>query len=129
MKVTQACPTLRPHGLYSPWNFPGQNTRVGSLSLLQGIFPTQGSNPGLPHCRRILYIYIWGRKLLSANLKSAKTLKSGSKFDAVHCAFLTISNNQSWKQELSGKKPHPSHQEMHFQQNLLSVSFLSKCIM
>ena len=43
------------HGLYSPWNSPGQNTRVGSLSLLQGIFPTQGSNPGLPHCRRILY--------------------------------------------------------------------------
>ena len=33
----------------------GQNTGVGSLSLLQGIFPTQGSNPGLPHCRRILY--------------------------------------------------------------------------
>ena len=34
--------------LYSPWNSPGQNTGVGSLSLLQGIFPTQGSNPGLP---------------------------------------------------------------------------------
>ena len=45
----------RPRGLYSPWNSPGQNTRVGSLSLLQGIFPTQGLNPGLPHCRRILY--------------------------------------------------------------------------
>ena len=42
------------HGLYSPWNSPSQNT-VGSLSLLQGIFPTQGLNPGLPHCRRILY--------------------------------------------------------------------------
>ena len=37
------------HRLYSPWNFPGQNTRVGSLSLLQGIFPTQGLNPGLLH--------------------------------------------------------------------------------
>ena len=47
--------SLQPHGLYSPWNSPGQNTGVGSLSLLQGIFPTQGSNPGLPHCRRILY--------------------------------------------------------------------------
>ena len=44
-----------PHGLYSPWNSAGQNTGVGSLSLLQGIFPSQGSNPGLPHCRRILY--------------------------------------------------------------------------
>jgi len=51
----------------TPWTSPGQNTGVGSLSLLQGIFPTQGSNPGLPHCptqgsnpgvqhcRRILY--------------------------------------------------------------------------
>ena len=47
--------SLRPHGLYSPWNSPGQNTGVGSLSLLQGIFPTQGSNPGLPHGRWILY--------------------------------------------------------------------------
>ena len=43
------------HGLYSPWNSPGQNTGVGSLSLLQQIVPTQGSNPGLPHCRWILY--------------------------------------------------------------------------
>ena len=43
------------HGLYSPWNSPGQDTGVGSLFLLQGIFPTQGSNPGLPHCRQILY--------------------------------------------------------------------------
>ena len=46
MKVAQSCPTLRPHGLYSPWNSPGQTTGVGSLSLLQRIFPTQGSNPG-----------------------------------------------------------------------------------
>ena len=43
------------HGLYSPWSSPGQNTGVGSHSLLQGIFPIKGSNPGLPHCRRILY--------------------------------------------------------------------------
>ena len=47
--------SLRPRGLHSPWNSPGQNTRVGSLSLLQGIFPTQGLNPGLPHCRWIIY--------------------------------------------------------------------------
>ena len=47
--------SLRPHGLYSPWNSPGQNTGVGSLSLLQETFPTQGSNPGLLHCRWILY--------------------------------------------------------------------------
>ena len=47
--------SLRAHGLYSPWNSPGQNAGVGTLSLCQGIFPTQGSNPGLPHCRQILY--------------------------------------------------------------------------
>ena len=71
MKVTQLCLILRPHGLYSPWNSPGQNTGAGSLSLIQGIFPTQGSNPGLPHCKWILYqlshkgwlvptLYVWG---------------------------------------------------------------------
>ena len=47
--------SLRLFGLYSPWNSPSPNTGVGSLSLLQGIFPTQGLNPGLPHCRWILY--------------------------------------------------------------------------
>ena len=48
VKVAQSCPTLlRPHGLYGPWNSPGQNAGVGSPSLLQGIFPTQGSNPEL----------------------------------------------------------------------------------
>ena len=41
-------------GINSPWNSPDQNTAVGSLSL-RGIFPAQGSNPGLPHCRQILY--------------------------------------------------------------------------
>ena len=47
--------SLWPHGLYNPWDSPGQNTGVGSLFLLQGIFPTQGLNPGLPHCRQILH--------------------------------------------------------------------------
>ena len=43
--------SLWSHGLYSLWNSPGQNIGVGSLSLLQRIFQTQGSNPGLQHCR------------------------------------------------------------------------------
>ena len=47
--------SLWPYGLYSPWNSPGQKTEVGSFSLLQGIFLIRGSNPGLPHCRQILY--------------------------------------------------------------------------
>ena len=46
--------SLQPHGLYSPWNSPGQNTGVGSLSLLQLIFPTQELNQDLLHCRWVL---------------------------------------------------------------------------
>ena len=52
--------SLRPHGLQPtrllhPWDFPGKDTAVGCHFLLQGIFPTQGSNPGLLQCRQILY--------------------------------------------------------------------------
>ena len=57
MKVSQS-DFFQSHGLYSSWNSPSQNTGVGSLSLLpllQGIFPTQGLNPGFPNCRWILY--------------------------------------------------------------------------
>ena len=54
VKVAQSCPTLC-NPVDSPWNSPGKNTGVGSHSLLQGIFPTQGLNPGLLHCRQILY--------------------------------------------------------------------------
>ena len=46
---------LQPARLLCPWDSPGKNTGVGCHVLLQGIFPTQGSNPGLSHCRRILY--------------------------------------------------------------------------
>ena len=47
--------SLQPRGLCGPWNSPDQNSGVGSCSLLQGIFPTQRLNTGLPHCRWILY--------------------------------------------------------------------------
>ena len=47
--------SLRPQGLFGPWNSLDQNTGVGSLSLLRGIILIQGSNPGLPHYRQILY--------------------------------------------------------------------------
>ena len=55
VKVTQLCPTLCNPIDCSPWNSPGQNTGVGSCSLLQRIFPTQGLNPGLPYYKWILY--------------------------------------------------------------------------
>ena len=53
VKVSQSCLTLC-DPMDHPWNSPGQNTGIGSLSLLQGIFPSQGLNPGLLHCRQIL---------------------------------------------------------------------------
>ena len=55
VKVIQSSQLFATHGLYSPWSSPGQNTGVASHSLLQGIFPTQGSNPGLLHCRQVPY--------------------------------------------------------------------------
>ena len=57
--------SLQPHKLYRPRNFPGQNTGVSSRSLLQGIFPTQGLNPGLPHCRWVLYQLSYQGSLMS----------------------------------------------------------------
>ena len=57
MKVVQLCPTLCDpvDYIYSPWNSSGQNVGVGSCSLLQRTFLTQGWNPGLPQCRWILF--------------------------------------------------------------------------
>ena len=60
MLFTKSClslcdPMNCPTRLLCPWDFQGKNTRVGSHSLLQGIFPTQGLNPGFLHCRQILY--------------------------------------------------------------------------
>ena len=55
VKVAQSCLTLCSPTDCSLWNSPGHSTGVGSLSLLQWIFPNQVSNSGLPHCRQILY--------------------------------------------------------------------------
>ena len=59
LKWSESCSVvfnfLWPPGLYSPWNSLGQNTGMGSLSFLQGIFPTQEMNQGLLHCRWFLY--------------------------------------------------------------------------
>ena len=75
--------SLRPHGLQltrllCPWNSPGKNTGVGCRSLLRGIFPTQGSNPGLPHCRQILYcLSHHGSPMVLVNLSAIIFLKHG----------------------------------------------------
>ena len=60
-EVTHSCPTLCDPmdcslaRLFHPWDFPGKHTGVGCHFPLQEIFPTQGLNPGLPHCRQMLY--------------------------------------------------------------------------
>ena len=58
-EVPQLCPTLwdpmMPTKLLRPWDFPGRSTGVGCHFLLQGLLLTQGSNPGFPHCRQMLY--------------------------------------------------------------------------
>ena len=58
--AAKVCPTLVTHWtitarLLCPWDFPGKHTGVGCHFFLQGIFPTQGLNLGLLHCRQILY--------------------------------------------------------------------------
>ena len=62
VKVAQLCLTF-----CDPMECIGQNTGVGSLSLLQGIFLTQESNWGLLHCRRILYQLSYGGKMIPNN--------------------------------------------------------------
>ena len=55
--VSNSCNPMdySPPGSFVHGDSPGRNTGVGCHALLRGIFPTQGSNPGLPHCRQILY--------------------------------------------------------------------------
>ena len=100
--------SLWPHGLCSPWNSPGQNTEVGSLSLLQGILPIQGLKPGLPHCRRILYqlshkgsprILEWGSLSLLQGIFLTQELNQHLQ----HCRWILyqLSYQGSWKMNIT----------------------------
>ena len=93
------------HGLYSSWNSPGQNTGVGSLSLLQQIFLTQESNWGLLHCRWILY-------QLSYQFSSVQLLSHVRLFvtpwTAACQASLFITNSQSLLKLMSIELVMPS---------------------
>ena len=95
--------SLQPHGPYSPWNSPGQNTGVGSLSLLQGIFPNQRLNPSLPHCRLILY-------QVSYQFSSVQSLRHGRLFATPWTvASLSITNSQSLLKLMSNESVMPSN--------------------
>ena len=87
---------LWPHGLYSPWNSPGQNIGVGSHSLLQRIFPTQVSNPGLLHCRQILY---------QLNLQgSPDTSELIYKMETDSQTWKTIHGSNLWLPKVEGRR-------------------------
>ena len=105
--------SLRPHGLYSIWNSPGQNNGVGSLSILQGIFPTQGLNPGLPHCRRILY-------QLNHKVKSLSRVRLfGTPWTVAYQASLSIRFS---RQEYWSGLPFPSAGDLPWPRNRTQVS-------
>ena len=76
VKDAQSCPTLC-DPMDCPWNSPGQNTGVGILSLLQGIFLTQRLNPGLPHCKQILY-QLSHKGSVTPSIKNYQPLAHGS---------------------------------------------------
>ena len=109
--------SLGPHELYSPRNSPGQNTRVGSLSLLLGIFPTQESNPGLPHCRRILYqVSYQGTKLpgpLGMDQMSCKVRKEHllprTNTAVPQNTGLSLRTSRFWGNTQKNKEPGSSH--------------------
>ena len=117
--------TLLPLGLYSWWYSPGQNTGVGSLSLLQGIFPTQGLNPGLLHCSQILLRTKPHRKPKNTGVGSLSLLQwifptQRSNQGLLHCrwilyqlSYLGTPNNPCpwWKKEQQTIKRHSFIQE------------------
>ena len=94
-------------GLYSPWNSPGQATGVSGLSLLQGIFPTQGLNPSLPHCRLILYqlSHKGSPQLVGGVCSSLGSVSPQQKFEVMDGPVLQLSfiwqakENASWRHE------------------------------
>ena len=104
--------SLWPHGqnpMLCPWDSPGKNTRVGCHFLLQGIFLTQGSNPGLPHFRQILY-----------HLGHQGSPKSGSKFTfPIKSLILFSNNNLSFSHSPKG---HSSCNTLHLLKLLVDLS-------
>ena len=84
--------SLQPHGFYSPWNSPGQNSGVGSLSLLQRIFPTQGLNLGLLLCSRLFTSWATGKpkntRVGSLSLLQRIFPTQESNQDLLHCRWI-----------------------------------------
>ena len=95
---------LSPTRLLRPWGFPGKNSGVGCHFLLQGIFHTQGLNPGLPHCRQMLYpLSHKGSPICCmVRLKKREKNKVGN-FHVVQCESSALSLPRALVQSLVGE--------------------------
>ena len=118
--VAQLCPILCDPIVYSlpdpsvPRDSPGKNTGVGCHALLQEIFPTQGLNPRLPHCRHILYhLSHQGNPASSVQFSSVQLLShvqlSATPWTAARQASLSITNSQSLLKLMSIESVMPSN--------------------
>ena len=96
--------SLQPHGLYNPWNSPGQNTGVGSCSLLQRIFPTQGSNPGILHCRHTLYQLSHREAYHWANLDEGFPGGTSGKEPTCRCSSLRRWGFDPWAKKIPWRR-------------------------
>ena len=118
--------SLWPHRLYSPWNSPGQNTGIGSHSLLQGILPTQRSNQGLPHWRHSLPADLPGKpvfKLLSCCFLCMCLIQvSTGKGWGVICQVLLLPNRILGSIVLKNHSKHVYIQQMLLKWNILCTS-------
>ena len=84
--------------LFRPCDFPGKSTGVGCHFLLQGIFPTQGLNPGLPHCRKTLYHLNHQGSPGSTRQSSKPTWEEGHSLRADHWSLRACENLRAGEQ-------------------------------
>ena len=93
---------LQPARFLCPWDSPGKNTGVGCHFLLQGIFLTQGSNPGLLHCRKILYHLSYMQILSSTHQNNNDNIHNILWFIKVLYTFshLNTFSHQPWKKQV-----------------------------
>ena len=106
-----------------PWNSPGQDTGVDNLSLLQGILPTQGSNPGLPHCRWILYqlSHTWHQTMVEV----MKIMVTSFKKSHAHTATLSAPNPAAGHHWPTPLLETPGHSQASMDQSLVGSLLLS----
>ena len=124
VSVVQQCLTLQPHGLQParllcPWDFPSKNTGVDCHSLLQGIVPTQGSNPGLPYSRQILYLLSHQgnqsvripNKQIRTNASHSSTWEPTNQILAEKAKWIAVCHLFLWKQGRRRKASERTPQE------------------